>query len=58
MFGRLIIGFILEESPSCICCNSDVLMSCCTKGVSFNDNISNVGFKSLSLKGLPIKVLF
>ncbi len=58
MSNRLIIGIILEESRSCRCCNRDALVSYCTEGVSFNDNISNVGFKFLSLEGLPIQVLF
>ncbi len=48
---------VLEESCSCKCYNNNVPISYYTKGVSFNDNIFNLGSESLSPKGLPIRVL-
>ncbi len=58
MFGMVFIGMVLEESHSCNCYNNDIHVFYYARGVSFADNISNVGSKSLSPKGFSVRVLF
>jgi hypothetical protein len=57
-FDKIFIKIILKESILCKCCNNEAPISCYAKGVSFEDKISNVSFKSLSPKGFLVQVLF
>jgi len=54
----LLTKMISKENRLCKCYNRDVPISYRAEVVSFNDIIFDVAFKSLSLEGLLVWVLF
>jgi hypothetical protein len=58
MFGRLFTKMVSEDNHFYKCYDNNAFISCCTKGVSFGDNISSVGSESLYVKRLLVWVFF
>jgi hypothetical protein len=56
-FDKIFTRIVLKESMLYRCYDNDALISCCTRGVSFGNKISNVGSKYLFPEVLPVQVL-